>query len=90
MSCCPVIISKHRKLVADYKNINNKEVYFVNENKLILCFDNELSNDTIVEIANFKPDFAVFSDNSFSSDATSINAEQIFKTYSNSTILKVI
>lgn len=33
MSSCPVIISKHRKLVVDYKNINNKEKSTQNKTK---------------------------------------------------------
>lgn len=33
VSCCPVIISKHRKLVVDYKNINNKEKSTQNKTK---------------------------------------------------------
>ena len=33
MSCCSVIISKYRKLVVDYKNINNKEKSTQNKTK---------------------------------------------------------
>lgn len=72
------------------ENVNGKNVFIVGENKLVACFDNNIDNKVIESIAKKKPDFAVFKDGSFESDAISINAEQIFKTHSNSTILKVL
>ena len=70
--------------------IDNKEVFKVDDGRLIACFDSALSNEVITKIANEKPEFCVFRDFSFASDAISINAEQIFKTYSPGTRLKVI
>lgn len=72
------------------KMMDNKKVYIVNDGKIVLCFEKEISNELLVEIAKTQPDFAVFRDDSFESDATCINAEQIFKTHSSSTILKII
>ena len=70
--------------------IDDKEVFKVDDGRLIACFDGSLSNEVITKIANEKPEFCVFRDFSFASDAISINAEQIFKTYSPGTRLKVI
>lgn len=71
-------------------NLLDKKVYIVEENKMIACFEKEITNELIEEIAKLKPDFAIFTDESFKNDAISINVEQIFKTHSSSTTLKVI
>jgi adenine-specific DNA-methyltransferase len=48
-------------------------------------------NDAIVTaIAKDKPYYAVFRDNSFASDSTRVNFEQIFRTYSPSTQKRVL
>jgi len=65
------------------------DVFYVDDNYLIACF-NRVDNDLITEIAKKKPYYAVFRDNSFESDSALINCEQIFKTYSPSTIRRVL
>ena len=72
------------------KNIRNKKVYVVNGNDIIACFDDNISNEAITEIAKQNPLYAVFKDKSFATDSVGINNEQIFKTYSPATIIKVI
>ncbi len=72
------------------KEINGKKYYLVNDNNLIACFDDDLSNDVLIEIAKLQPLYAVFKDKSFSNDSVGINNEQIFKTYSQGTIIKVL
>ena len=72
------------------KTVNGKKIYAVNGNDLIACFDNDIDNDVITSIATEKPLYAVFKDKSFSSDSVGINNEQLFKTYSPSTVVKVI
>ena len=74
----------------DQITVLGKRIYSVENNKVVACFEKELNNEIIEEIAKLKPDFAIFTDASFKDDAISINAEQIFKTYSSSTTLKVI
>ena len=68
----------------------NKKYYEVGNGKLIACFDSGLTNEVVIELAKKKPDFCVFRDSSFSTDAIAINAEQIFKTYSPATTLKTL
>ncbi len=74
----------------EIKDIGEKKYYDVSNGKLIACFDTNLSNEAIIQLAKCKPEFCVFRDISFSSDATAINAEQIFKTYSPTTNLRIL
>lgn len=64
--------------------------YVVNDNDLICCFDKDLNDDIVTEIAKLKPLYAVFRDSSFQSDSVAVNFEQIFETYSPKTTRKVL
>ena len=70
--------------------VNGKTYYAVNGNDIIACFDDNIDNDVIVAIAKQNPLYAVFKDKSFATDSVGINNEQLFKTYSPSTVVKVI
>lgn len=70
--------------------INGKTYFAVNGNDVIACFDDNIDNDVITAIANQQPLYAVFKDKSFASDSVAINNEQLFKTYSPTTIIKVV
>lgn len=72
------------------KETCGKKYYVVNENEIIACFDDNLNNDVITEIAKQQPLYAVFKDKSFATDSVGINNEQLFKTYSPTTDVKVI
>ena len=72
------------------KLIQNKEVFFVDENTLVACFDYEIMEDFVKELAGFKPVRVVFRDMGFASDAVKINVEQIFKQLSPATDVKSI
>lgn len=72
------------------KEICGKKYYVVNENEIIACFDDNLNNDVITAIAKQQPLYAVFKDKSFATDSVGINNEQLFKTYSPTTEVKVI
>ncbi len=72
------------------KQVNGKKYYIVNGNDIIACLDDDLNNDVITEIAKLQPLYAVFKDKSFATDSVGINNEQIFKTYSPITKVKVI
>jgi adenine-specific DNA-methyltransferase len=88
------------------ETLSKQPVYFVNpttsthsplatsnsiltNNYLIACFD-RVTDEIVTEIAKNKPYYAVFRDSSFYSDVTLVNFEQIFKTYSPTTIRKVL
>lgn len=74
------------------KKINGKEVYCVEGNYLMACFDDSVDEKTITEIAKEKPYYFVMRDPANSKDGDSLitNFEQIFTTYSSDTIRKII
>ena len=74
----------------DEHTVNGKTYYAVNENDIIACFDDDIDNDVITAISKQNPLYAVFKDKSFATDSVGINNEQLFKTYSPSTVVKVL
>ena len=73
------------------KEFKGKRYYKVNDNAIVACFDDDLNNELLIEMAKLNPLYAVFKDSSFASDSVGINNEQIFKTYSNAqTTIKVL
>ena len=72
------------------KQIAGKEVYFVEDTFLVACFDKEVNESTITEIAKLKPIYFVMRDASASSDNVIDNFEQIFKHYSPDTDCRII
>ena len=70
--------------------VNGKTYYAVNGNDIIAYFDDDVNEEVITEIAKQQPLYAVFKDQSFASDSVAINNEQLFKTYSPATEIKVI
>lgn len=72
------------------REVDGKKYYAVDGNDLIACFDDDLGNEVITAIAKQKPLYAVFKDKSFATDSVGINNEQLFKTYSPGTVVKVI
>ena len=70
--------------------INGKKYYQVNDNDIVACFDDNLDEYLLTEIAKLQPLYAVFKDSSFATDSVGINNEQIFKTYSPGTKIKVL
>jgi len=70
---------------------NRNYTYFdVADNFLIACFDNDIDEDVITEIAKKKPYYFVMRDSSMSSDSVATNFDQIFATYSPDTVRKVL
>ncbi len=72
------------------KELNGKTYFVVNENDIVACFDKGIDDDLTKELAKIKPIYAVFKDSSFTTDSANINCEQIFKSISPSTTIKVI
>ncbi|QTQ12201.1 site-specific DNA-methyltransferase [Treponema parvum] len=74
------------------KKINGKNVFCVEKNYLMSCFDESVDEVTITEIAKEKPYYFVMRDPSESKDGDSLitNFEQIFTTYSPDTVRKVL
>lgn len=72
------------------RNIKGKDVFFVGGNSIIACFDSGVGSDILEELAKFKPLYVCFRDSTFDGDSSSVNCEQIFKTLSPITKVKVI
>lgn len=70
--------------------IDGKRVHIVNEDDLIACFEENISETVVKEIAKKQPTRVVFRDSSFNSDDNRINVEEIFKLQSPNTRVKVI
>lgn len=72
------------------ETISKKAVFFVDGNALAACFDTNISEGLVRELAKRKPLRAVFRDSSYDSDSTKINVEQIFKLLSPETEVKTL
>lgn len=72
------------------KTIAGKKVFNVANNYLIACFDENITDDVITEIAKQKPYYFVMRDSSMANDSVATNFEQIFVTYSPDTVRKVL
>lgn len=72
------------------KVIAGKKVYIVDDNDLICCFEENVTDEVVTQIAKLQPLYAVFRDSTFSSDSVAANFEQIFATYSPNTKRKVL
>lgn len=72
------------------KTISGKTVFFVDEDALIACFDENINEEIVKELASYKPLRVVFHDASFNDDSVKINVEQIFKHMSPDTEIKTI
>lgn len=70
--------------------IGGKKVFNVADNYLIACFDKDVTDETITEIAKKKPYYFVMRDSSMANDSVATNFDQIFATYSPDTVRKVL
>lgn len=70
--------------------IDNKKVFRVADGFLITCFDNNVTEEVITEIAKQQPYYFVMRDSSMANDSVATNFEQIFATYSPDTVRKVL
>ena len=71
-------------------DIKGKKVFNVNDGNLVCCFDKDLTDEVVTEIAKMKPLYSVFRDSSMSTDSVAVNFDQIFETYSPTTTRKVL
>ncbi|MCL2137768.1 MAG: site-specific DNA-methyltransferase [Coriobacteriia bacterium] len=70
--------------------INGKQIFNINVNQLLACFDTAIDTEVIEQIAKLKPKYAVFIDSVFAEDSAIANFEELFKTYSPDTECRVI
>ena len=81
-------------LKLETKKISDNTVYlygYLDEDSgLVACFDNNISENTIKEIAKLKPLTAAFKDSSFQNSAAKINLSEQFRVIAPDTKVKVI
>ena len=65
-----------------------RDVYLVDENALVACFDKNITEELVQELAELQPLRVVFRDDGFASDAVKINVDQIFRQISPGTQVK--
>ena len=70
--------------------IGGKKVFDVADGFLLACFDTGVTTETVTAIAKKQPYYAVFRDASMADDSTATNFNQIFETYSPSTVRKAL
>ena len=72
------------------ETVEGKTIYNVDNDSLIACFEDNLTDNLIRQIAQQEPLRAVFKDDSFTNSADKINLTQIFKEVSPMTKVKVV
>ena len=77
-------------LKIEEKKIINNNVYYVADNALVACFDDNVSIDIADEICKCKPLKAVFKDVSFKTDMDKINLEERIKKFSPDTEINIL
>ncbi len=72
------------------KSIAGKAVWSVSDGYLMACFDEEVNETTITEIARQHPYYFVMRDSSMATDNVADNFEQIWSEYSNETVRRIL
>jgi adenine-specific DNA-methyltransferase len=74
----------------EIKEIDGATVHIVDECSLVVCFEENVSENVIREIAKLQPIRVVFRDSCFEGSPEKINVEEIFKLLAPNTTIKVI
>ena len=72
------------------REISGKTVWSVADNYLMACFDKDVNETTITEIARQHPYYFVLRDSSLATDNVADNFEQIWEEYSKETVRRII
>ncbi|HJH70479.1 MAG TPA: site-specific DNA-methyltransferase [Bacteroidaceae bacterium] len=72
------------------QQIAGKTVYLVDDNYLVACFDRDVTEAAITEIAKLHPIYFVMRDASAANDNVIDNFEQLFEVYSKDTVRKIL
>ena len=70
--------------------IAGQRVFDLSDGYLLACFDAQVTEEVVTQIALRKPAYAAFRDSGMASDTVAENFEQIFATYSPKTVRKVL
>ena len=72
------------------RSIAGKTVWSVSDGYLMACFDEEVNETTITEIARQHPYYFVMRDSSLANDQVADNFEQIWEEYSKDTVRRIL
>lgn len=72
------------------KNIAGKTIWSVSDGYLMACFDKDVNETAIKEIAKMKPFYFVMRDASMATDNVADNYEQIWSEYSKDTVRRIL
>ena len=72
------------------RSIAGKTVWSVSDGYLMACFDEEVNETTITEIARQQPYYFVMCDSSLANDQVADNFEQIWEEYSKDTVRRIL
>ena len=72
------------------RSIAGKTVWSVSDGYLMACFDEEVNETTITEIARQQPYYFVMRDSSLANDQVADNFEQIWEEYSKDTVRRLL
>ena len=72
------------------QQIAGKTVYLVDDNYLVACFDRDVTEAVVTEIAKLHPIYFVMRDASAANDNVIDNFEQLFEAYSKDTVRKIL
>lgn len=85
-----ILLSSKIQIRNEKLGMRNYTYFDVEDGFLIACFDANLTDDVITEIAKKKPYYFVMRDSSMASDSVAANFDQIFAAYSPATVRKVL
>lgn len=74
----------------EQQQIAGKTVWSVSDGYLMACFDEEVNETTITEIARQQPYYFVMRDSSLANDQVADNFEQIWEEYSKDTVRRIM
>ena len=77
-------------LKIEEKSIRNNKVFYVEDNSLVACFDDQVDINIIDEICKCEPMKVVFKDISFKTDKDKINLEERIKKLSPNTEISIL
>ena len=72
------------------RSIAGKTVWSVSDGYLMACFDEEVNETTITEIARQQPYYFIMRDSSLANDQVADNFEQIWEEYSKDTVRRIL
>ena len=72
------------------EKICGKKIMIVDDDYLIACFDKDITDEVVTDIAKRKPQYFVMRDSSVMDDSVITNFETIFQTYSKDTVRKIL